>query len=444
MATIDETTLANMLTAMGAEIGRAIATANTAAQATSDARATDDRAALLQSMRGLVRSSGGERHERTDRKASEKEDLSASIIKAQSVTVDFLKENTFNPDDQQIQVWKADVIHTFRSKHCEDVTEWAGHMCYIRQSNDLFFHLLEHEKDYRERHAGRESPGMPADGPDRHDRPRMYFDGKVELQGRHILRWRKLLMRQALGYQYVPVLVAYDFDTLDLAAYISGVTTTGTGAARTTTNEYSLSESSSWAPALIQLLTYASDNRHFVANPRRTTINERRKDLVTQYENCRSSDPNGGRTTDGTTIRDLWAAFHRAFPNVVLPVSFEPQYGLRRRPTIPEMDLEPLQVPIIPDEKATTITIRHHGCLISGYNFTLRRITQATDERTDLVPVEDNDGHIYVAADDTAKRRYIKGFPINAAYDDRDLTGQFNPTKAMSSTMWAATDSAVF
>ena len=43
------------------EIADAIATANTAAQNASAARATDDRAALLQSMRGLVRSSGGER-----------------------------------------------------------------------------------------------------------------------------------------------------------------------------------------------------------------------------------------------------------------------------------------------------------------------------------------------------------------------------------------------
>ena len=97
-----------MLEAMGREIGTAIANANTAAQATSDARATDDRAALLQSMRGIVRSSGGERYEKTDRKASDKEDLSASIIKSQSTAVDFLKENTFNPDEQQIQVWKAD------------------------------------------------------------------------------------------------------------------------------------------------------------------------------------------------------------------------------------------------------------------------------------------------------------------------------------------------
>ena len=216
---ISEESLTNMLSAMGREIGNAIATANTAAQNAAAARATDDRAALLQSVRGLVRGSGGERYERTDRKASEKEDLSASIIKAQSVTVDFLKENTFNPDDQQIQVWKADVKHTFRSQHCEDVTEFAGHMCYIRQSNDLFFHLLEFEKEYRERHAGREAPGQPSDQADRHDRPRMYFDGKVELQGKHIMRWRKMLMRQALGYQYVPVHVSYDFDTLDLATY---------------------------------------------------------------------------------------------------------------------------------------------------------------------------------------------------------------------------------
>ena len=83
---INEESLRNMISAMGREIGNAIATANTAAQNASAARATDDRAALLQSMRGLVRSSGGERYERTDRKASEKEDLSASIIKAQSVT----------------------------------------------------------------------------------------------------------------------------------------------------------------------------------------------------------------------------------------------------------------------------------------------------------------------------------------------------------------------
>ena len=58
---ISEESLTNMLSAMGREIGNAIATANTAAQNASAARATDDRAALLQSMRGLVRSSGGER-----------------------------------------------------------------------------------------------------------------------------------------------------------------------------------------------------------------------------------------------------------------------------------------------------------------------------------------------------------------------------------------------
>ena len=51
---ISEESLANMISAMGREIGNAIATANTAAQNASAARATDDRAALLQSMRGLV------------------------------------------------------------------------------------------------------------------------------------------------------------------------------------------------------------------------------------------------------------------------------------------------------------------------------------------------------------------------------------------------------
>ena len=45
---ISEESLTNMLSAMGREIGNAIATANTAAQNAAAARATDDRAALLQ------------------------------------------------------------------------------------------------------------------------------------------------------------------------------------------------------------------------------------------------------------------------------------------------------------------------------------------------------------------------------------------------------------
>ena len=131
--------------------------------------------------------------------------------------MEFVTENTFNPEEIQIHVWKDDVKHSLRSKQCEDVIEYAGLECYKRQSNDLYLHLKAFETEYRERHSARGELSQPSDGPDKHDRLRMYFNGKVEPQGSHVVTWRKMLTRQSLGYQYVPIMVNYQFETLELA-----------------------------------------------------------------------------------------------------------------------------------------------------------------------------------------------------------------------------------
>ena len=114
------TGLGNTLTTgLGAVLRTSAEAAETRAAAdrtAADDRAAADRAALISGLR----SGGRERSERYDRKPSEKEDLAASIIKTQSHTVDWLKDNTFNPDEVQITVWKEDVSHKLRSRQCVD------------------------------------------------------------------------------------------------------------------------------------------------------------------------------------------------------------------------------------------------------------------------------------------------------------------------------------
>ena len=99
-------------------------------------------------------------------------------------------------------------------------------------------------------------------------------------------------------------------------------------------------------------------------------------------------------------------------------------------------------MPIIPTSDPT-ITIRWHGKLVTGRSFTLQRITETTP-LDKIYPVVDHNGHVYLPADGATKTKYTNGFPISAAYDDDDMTGQFQPTRAMSKIMWQATDQAVF
>ena len=177
---------------LGRELSSSLQAAQRAADEAYSARAASDRAALVSGLRGLSRSS--QPFDRVDKKASEKEDLTASILKTQQKAVEFVTENTFNPEEIQIHVWKDDVKHSLRSKQCEDVIEYAGLQCYKRQSNDLYLHLKRFETEYRERHSDRGALSQPSDGRDKHDRLRMYFNGKAELQGSHVTTWRKMLV----------------------------------------------------------------------------------------------------------------------------------------------------------------------------------------------------------------------------------------------------------
>ena len=78
-------------------LGRAFADAQAAANAAAETRAANERSAIVAGLRGAFRGSGG-REFREDKQASDKEDLVASVIKQQSHTVEFLKDNIFDPD----------------------------------------------------------------------------------------------------------------------------------------------------------------------------------------------------------------------------------------------------------------------------------------------------------------------------------------------------------
>ena len=322
-----ERLLGGLGTTLANGIGTALQTAATAAdaraaadRAAADERAAADRAALVAGLR-----SGGrtDRGDKSDKKSYEKEDLAASIIKTQSHTVDWLKDNTFNPEEIQIGVWKDDVKHKLRSKQCGEVIEYAGHKCYIRRSNDLHFHLMKYEQEYRER------VGLvpnPANDDDAVDRTRMYYNGKVQLQGRDIVAWRKLLVRQSLGYLYTYVSLNYEFDIIEMACYKSGPLVLTNGA---TIDGYALVEHSSWFQSLSLLVEFAMDHQYFDGIGRRSSLAEKRKDALSKYMDRRTNHRDRFTVGPGgvdTPLEDLWKEFHAANPNVPLPVEFVTHY----------------------------------------------------------------------------------------------------------------------
>ena len=81
-----------------------------------------------------------------------------------------------------------------------------------------------------------------------------------ELQGSYVVTWRKMLTRQSLGYQYVPVMVNYQFETLELAAY-KDVGSDGEP-------HWRFVENSTWYNALVQLVTFCQD-QDYLSKPER-------------------------------------------------------------------------------------------------------------------------------------------------------------------------------
>ena len=89
-------------TTLGRELSSSLQAAQRAADEAHAERAAADRAALVSGLRGITRTAYTS--DRVEKKASEKEDLTASILKTQQKAVEFVTENTFNPEEIQIHV----------------------------------------------------------------------------------------------------------------------------------------------------------------------------------------------------------------------------------------------------------------------------------------------------------------------------------------------------
>ena len=475
-----------------------------AALAREEARtsAAADREALVSSLNALVRTSnpsGGMRHKRhDDNKDTKVDDLSSNIVKAQRAAADWVVDNTFNPDDTKAELWLHELKCQFTSPFCGLVMDLAGWEMCRRQSNDLYEYVLKHEKEYVR--MGNQVAEHGGSNSEKHlyadDVITTYFAGEPQPIGRLAMRFRKLLMRQALGFQYTHVLAEYDLECLEQAYYSAG-------------GVWRFNENSSWYQALFLIIqtgtdtkdervsvssirpdpgdAYDSDEFETVTAPPRpatdSDADEAEKaaayseDDTPQFTKRPRSARDGRpsiRVTDANTEKELakrdgrpirtslqilqddgihryhrmsrasklrlWDVFHSMYPDIALPVTFEPQYFIQNLDNSDPL-LEPLQVPVLPT--TDVITIRHKGKLMTGFAFVLRRITAHTPLHY-LVPVLDKRGHEYVAADDAARKRYVRGFPVKAQYDDQDRTGQFSAARAMSHTMWHAMDKAVF
>ena len=521
--------LERLITGFADGLARTITTNNeaNAARAENDRRAADaravldrdaartsaasDREALVTSLNAVVRTSshygGGMRSKRhDDNKDTKVDDLSSNIVKAQRAAADWAVDNTFNPDDTKAELWLHELKCQFTTPFCASVMELAGWEMCRRQSNDLYEYVLRHETAYVQNgnivgEQGDGGAGLYAD-----DAITSYFAGESRLIGRHAMRFRKLLVRQAMGYQYTWILAEYDIECLEQAYYNAGgvwrfhegsswyqalllIIQTGADARESrvsvsairpeeegySSDEYEIDEPDKRpaAPAPAEaaddelpgdLETAMGDEKREPSRRRRPRRAEEGRPSIrvpnADRERTLAKNYNGG---EGRPIRTsiqiiqeegikryhrmsraaketLWKAFHEMYPDIALPVTYEPQYFMASRSDDDLLE-EPLQVPVVP--ASDTITIRHRGKLMTGFAFVLRRLTASTP-LSDLWPVVDNRHRSYVPADSAARKRYSQGFPIKAQFDDQDRTGQFSPARAMSHTMWHAMDKAVF
>ena len=461
-------------------LGEQIVSGNAARAAEDVAKIEALGRAQTASMAELTRATlrGGKGHSNAHSQSKERVESQSSIHKSQTDAVEFVKSMKFDPDNFALAVWKRDFQQSFSSDYCKEVINKAGHAMYIRQSNDLHDKMMKFEKEYRDRHR---TENIPTEGlitqedpspythdglrvESTHDRQGFYYDKELILQGPHVTAWRKLLYRQLQGYRYGIVLVKYDLTTLSSCASADGV----------------IYESANWSQALVMLLSFIADEElfsesHFESRDRNygppddggltadecksaaNRLSGEHRRLSYQYvdgkqvkftsrEQASKCVPVWNEVPTPTQM-ELIRRFHLTYPNVPMPVTFEVVYhstnGNRtRRPTFTDMLEEPMQVPIIPDPSQTQLTIRDGGMVKTGYNFSLRKLISADDD-TVLVPITDRQGHVYMAADTKMMSECRDRYPIIAEYDDTDVTGRFESSRAMSRQAWGAYDKAV-
>ena len=440
-----------MLTTFSTSITSAVESINTGAELRAEADRNSFSAAITALAASNARRGGTRDHSSSRSDRHEKvEDLAASIIKSQKTAVDWVNEpeNILDPDVIKVDVWKHELNQQFSSSFCVDVGKFAGYECYKRQSNDLHDFISLHENAYHDRHAS----SMAEMGGTAEEK-RMYaqdaitcfMNGETVRIGRHAQRFRKLLHRQAMGFEHTVVIIDYDIATLDQA-----FTTVGAS--------IMWNEGSSWYPVLSAMISAGAEiiepGRRDDAARRRTRESQGRFLVKHQDEEIRDASADGREPrpalarvqSEGLSIyakmpdtqkRALWDFFHNLHPNTALPVKLDPQLYMRRVFSADEMLDEPLQIPIIPNPNESTITFRHKGKLHIGNTFTLRRVTNDTSMDR-IYPVVDNGGHVYVDA--SSRDRYVDPFPTIAAYDELDQTGQFRPQRSMTKAMWDATD----
>ena len=378
-----------------------------------------------------------------------KTETANQIMRAQSSASDWVEENPFNPDDNAVDIWKEDLKKELTTKSSRDVIEFAGYPSYIRQSNDLHLKQYEIEMKLHSLIRNFETDGLSNnqcretdETPDvlglgapelTADRISVYFNGAVRKQGPHIVAHRKAIYRQMMGYQYCPVYVSLDVETL-----LSSVMVSGSGATR----EFSLNDQSPWYHTMKALTEWIFDrnigdeNSPFMndargAETRRQSEREGRLSNVEQVVRMLPTIMLMGERNLGATRDAAIRQFHAENKDSAMPCIFDPQHGLAQQFTFNDTLKEPMQIPIIPTDKPT-LTIRHYGRLFTGPMFQLRLLTKATPMDSPgrfAVVLQDGNHTLFQHPTDVY---WVNRFPIIPEYDEHDRTGRFQSGRSMT------------